>query len=133
MESTEKHIDAEKLRSLYERTGLTVKQFGRFFDIMERAMYFALGGSGLQSEKRVAQYEAVSRVTAELEREAIEELTPLVAFNSPRLKELVGRKFLSSEKGASPFRKLATAAAGPRAQKIQFNSYDIFKEGYRSN
>lgn len=103
---TAAHIAAEKLRELYERTGLSVAQFARLLGASERTAHNAMAGSGLQGDRYARQYELIQKTTAELELEAVQELTPTVAFNSPRLRELMLRKFLKSNGGASPFHQI---------------------------
>jgi hypothetical protein len=109
MESTTKHISAEDLRELFERTGLSFSQFARLFGGSERSLHLALGTAGIQSPRGIAQYERVSELVAELELRAIGELTPLVAFNSHRLPEAVLRSLLSSSSGPSAFSRLLSA------------------------
>ena len=109
MAATTKHITADSLRELFERTGLSFSQFARLFGGSERTLHFALGSSGLQGPRHIAQYERVASLVAELELEAVGELTPLVAFNSRRLPESVLRKLLSSSSGPSAFQRLLSA------------------------
>jgi len=109
MESSRLHVPAEELRELFDRTGLSFSQFARLFGGSERTLHLALGTSGLQGPRSIPQYERVASLVTELEREAIGELTPLVAFNSRRLSESVLRKLLSSGSGTSAFRRLASA------------------------
>lgn len=125
MESTENHIPGDQLRELYERTGLSIPQFARLFDLATRTMHSALNGMGIQTPKRVEQYERLREATAELELEAISELTPAVAFNSPKLRELMLQKFLKSSSGRSVYHSILSEI--PRAQKIQLTSFDLWK------
>ena len=104
---TASHIAADRLRELYERTGLSVAQFARLLGASERTAHNAMAGSGLQGDRYFRQYELIQQTTAELELEAVKELTPAVAFNSPRLRELMLRKFLKSNGGASPFHRIS--------------------------
>lgn len=114
MESTDLHIAAEPLRELYERTGLSVAQFARLIGASERTIHNGMAGSGLQGERYVKQYELIAETTAELELEAVKELTPAVAFNSPRLRELMLQKFLKSNEGASPFHRIRAKVIQPQ-------------------
>lgn len=104
--TTAAHVSAKELRDLYERTGLSVAQFSRLLGASERTTHSAMAGSGLQGDRYAKQYDLIQKTTAELELEAVRELTPAVAFNSPRLKELMLRKFLKSNEGPSPFHRI---------------------------
>jgi len=113
-----RHIEGDELRDLYERSGLTVNQFARLYGTHERAMIGALTGAGVQGEAKVEQHGRISKLIAEIEAEGIQELTPLVAFNSPKLRELVRAKLLKSSEGPSYFHQLLTQVMKP--QQIQF-------------
>lgn len=112
--TTAAHVSAQDLRDLYERTGLSVAQFSRLLGASERTTHSAMAGSGLQGDRYFKQYELIQQTTAELELEAVQELTPAVAFNSPRLKELMLRKFLKSDEGPSPFRQIQKQVIQPQ-------------------
>lgn len=114
MATVAKHISADSLRELFERTGLSFSQFARIFGGSERTLHLALASSGLQGARNIAQYELVASLVAELELESIGELTPLVAFNSSRLPETVFRKLLSSSSGPSVFHRLVSAWGSDR-------------------
>jgi len=121
MENATKHIEGDALRDLYERSGLSPSQFARLFGTHERAMVGALTGAGLQGEWKVEQYGRINQLIAEIESEGIRELTPLVAFNSPKLQELVRTRILSSSEGRSPFQRLLSHVAYPQ----QMHSSDL--------
>lgn len=103
---TAPHIAADRLRELYERTGLSILQFASLFGSAERRILHALSSSGLQGDRYARHYERVSKATAELELEAVRELTPAVAFNTPKLRELMVQKFFHGEDGNSNFHRL---------------------------
>jgi len=123
MGNSAKHIEGDELRDLYERSGLSTLQFARLFGTYERPMVGALTGAGLQGEWKVEQYERLSRLVAEIEFEGIRELTPLVAFNSPKLREFVRAALLRSSGGRSPFHRLLAEVVRP--QQIQFQALSV--------
>lgn len=120
MGNTAKHIDGDELRDLYERSGLSVSQFARLYGTHERPMIAAFRGAGVQGEAKVEQHGRISKVIAEIEAEGIRELTPLVAFNSPKLPEFVRAALLRSSGDRSPFHRLLSEVVRP--QQIQFQA-----------
>jgi len=123
MENTVKHIDGDVLRDLYERSGLSISQFARLYGTHKRSMVVALTGTGVQGEWKVEQHERISKVIAEIEFDGIKELTPLVAFNSPKLREFVRAALLRSSEGRSPFHRLLSEVIQP--QQIQFQALSV--------
>lgn len=123
MAESVRHIDGDELRDLYERSGLTISQFARLYGTHERAMYSSLTGAGIQGEAAVEQHGRVSRLVAEIESEGIRSLTPLVAFNSPKLPEFVRIQLLRTSEGPSHFRQLISHVVQP--QQIQFQPLSV--------
>lgn len=123
MGNTAKHIEGDALRDLFERSGLSVSQFARLYGTHERSMITALRGAGVQGEAKVEQHGRISKIVAEIEAEGIRELTPLVAFNSPKLRELVRARLLKSSEGLSHFHQLLSHVV--RSQQIQFQPLSV--------
>jgi len=123
MAETVKHIDGDVLHDLYERSGLTISQFARLYGTHERSMVGALTGAGIHGEWKIEQHGRISQLIAEIESEGIRELTPLVAFNSPKLRELVRARLLKSSEGRSHFHRLLSRVVQP--QQIQFQALSV--------
>lgn len=122
-------VPAEEIRDIYERSGLSVTQLARIFNLSRRSMATNIGGRGLLLRGwQLQQFRELRLAIGRAEYEATLKLGTVVASHSPKLPQEVAKILLNYVDGeGSPFGNLYRTALSNRVPRIQISDLELRK------
>lgn len=124
-----KAVSAEEIRDLYERSGLSILQLARIFNLSRRSMATNIGERGLLLRGwQLQQFRELKLSIGRAEYEATLKLGTVVASHSSKLPQEVRKVLLSHVDGRSgPFGELYRTALANGTPKIQISDLELLE------